>query len=475
MANMRGLRTGVLAWGLGLLLATSALSPVAGQSLDEALIQAYQTNPQLQAARAELRAVDEQVSQAYARYRPSLSIDGSTEGRTTNQGGQSFEIWTNSIGLNLRQNLYEGGRTVAGIRSAVQQVGQQRASLQALEQQIFLNAVRAYTNVVAARRVVDLARNNEERLERQQQATVDRFEVGEVTRTDVAQAEARVAGAVADRIRAVGNLQQVSANFEAVVGMRPGDLSTDAVTIATPPSLVDAQARAEKNPALVAAEFAFEAAQADVRVAQGALLPTLDLQAGLNYADNPSRALNYQTDARIGAVLTIPLYQGGAEYSRIRQTKQIVDQRRRQFDATRRDVIELTTEAWEALVTATAQTRALEQQVRANALALEGVETEAQVGARTVLDVLDAEQELFQSEIDLVNARANRVVALYTLQSAMGELTAEGLGLGVERYDPSVHFRTVRTQGFGTEAGTNRSVFQDIDFREEWGLRREPN
>ncbi len=472
MAIMHGKRRGIRALGLGLLLATSALHAAHAFSLDEALIQTYETNPRLQASRAELRAVDEQVSQAYARYRPTISIDAASEGSTVDIPNDSFQLWTNSIGLNVRQNIYEGGRTVAGIRSAVQQVGQQRASLLAVEQQVFLDTVRAYTNVVASRRVVDLARNNEERLERQRRATVDRFEVGEVTRTDVAQAEAALARALADRIRAEGNLQQVSANFEAVVGVRPTNLTTTEVTVQAPPSLVNAQARAEKNPALIAAEFAFEAAESDVRVALGALLPTVDIQAGVRYVDNPSRALNYQTDARIGATLTIPLYQGGAEYSRVRQNRQIVDQRRRQFDATRRDVVELTAEAWEALVTASAQTRAIEQQVRANALALEGVETEAQVGARTVLDVLDAEQELFQSEVDLVNAQANRVVALYTLQSAMGELTAEALGLAVERYDPSVHYRTVRTQGFGTEAGTNRTVFQDIDFREEWGLRR---
>ncbi|MFW5834958.1 MAG: TolC family protein, partial [Pseudomonadota bacterium] len=291
------------------------------------------------------------------------------------------------------------------------------------------------------------------------------------TRTDVAQAEARVSGAIAERISAEGDLQQVIAEFEAVVGLRPTDLTSTDVTVSPPPSLVDAQARAEKNPALVAAEFAFEAAQADVRVAQAALLPTLDIDGTVRYVDEPSRFIDYQTDARIGATLTIPLYQGGAEYSRVRQTKQIVDQRRREFDQNRRDVIEQTTAAWEGLQTATAQARALEEQVRANQLALEGVQTEAQVGARTVLDVLDAEQELFQSEVDLVNARANRVVALYTLQSAMGELTAEALGLGVERYDPSEHFRTVRTQAFGTEAGTARTVFQDIDFRQEWGLR----
>ncbi|TVQ30719.1 MAG: type I secretion protein TolC [Geminicoccaceae bacterium] len=474
MEKRRSFGAGLRALGLAFLLSTTAIATSQAQSLDEALIHAYETNPRLLAARAQLRAVDEQVSQAYARYRPNVFIDGTAEGRTVDSSTGSFQIWTNAIGLNLRQNLYEGGRTVAGIRSAVQQVGQQRAVLTSIEQEIFLNTVRAYTDVVASRRVVELAGTNQERLERQLQATRDRFEVGEVTRTDVAQAEARVAGSIADRIRAEGNFQQAIANFEAVVGLRPTNLTSDEVTIQPPPSLTTAQSRAENNPALIAAEFAFEAAQADVRVAQGALLPTLDLDAGLRYVDNPSRVLNYQTDARIGAVLTIPLYQGGAEYSRVRQSRQIVDQRRREFDATRRDVIELTTAAWEGLQTATAQTRALEQQVRANTLALEGVQTEAQVGARTVLDVLDAEQELFQSEVDLVNARANRVVALYTLQSAIGELTAEALGLTVDRYDPSVHYQTVRTQAFGTEAGTNRTVFQDIDFREEWGLRRPP-
>jgi TolC family type I secretion outer membrane protein len=321
--------------------------------------------------------------------------------------------------------------------------------------------------------VVQLAITNQQRLERQRQATVDRFEVGEVTRTDVAQAEARLAGAAADRVRAEGQLAQAIARFEAVVGFRPDNLTTRFAEITRPASLIEAQARGEKNPGLTAAEFAVDVALADVRVAQADLLPTVDLDGAVGYTDEPTDTIGSQTDARIAATVTIPLYQTGAEYSRVRQQKQVVEQRRRELDDARREVNQNVTEAWEGLLTASAAARSFEEQVRANQIALEGVRTEAQVGARTVLDVLDAEQELFQAEVDFVDARATEVVALYALQAAMGELTAQALGLAVEIYDPSEHYRTVRTQAFGTTAGRATLPVQDIDFAREWGLVEE--
>jgi TolC family type I secretion outer membrane protein len=459
------------------------LTPAVAQSLDEVLAETYDTNPTLQAQRAQLRAIDEQVSQAYARYRPNVAIVGSSEASQSEISGVELELggttdasqtlWTNRVALNLSQNIYEGGGTVARIDSAVKQVGQQRAVLQSTEQEVFLDAVTAYTDVVAAQRVVQLAITNQQRLERQRQATVDRFEVGEVTRTDVAQAEARLAGAAADRVRAEGQLAQAIARFEAVVGFRPDNLTTRFAEITRPASLIEAQARGEKNPGLTAAEFAVDVALADVRVAQADLLPTVDLDGAVGYTDEPTDTIGSQTDARIAATVTIPLYQTGAEYSRVRQQKQVVEQRRRELDDARREVNQNVTEAWEGLLTASAAARSFEEQVRANQIALEGVRTEAQVGARTVLDVLDAEQELFQAEVDFVDARATEVVALYALQAAMGELTAQALGLAVEIYDPSEHYRTVRTQAFGTTAGRATLPVQDIDFAREWGLVEE--
>ncbi len=441
-----------------------------GQGLNEVLAETYRTNPQLEASRAELRAVDEQVSQAYSRYRPELSVVGRSEYSQTDRPDTNFDLFTNEIGLNLNQNVYEGGGTVARVDSAVNQVGQQRAVLQSVEQDVFLNAVTAYTDVVASGRVVELAINNEERLERQLQATEDRFEVGEVTRTDVAQAEASLAGATADLVRSRGLLAQAIAAFEAVVGFRPAELTTTFPGIEAPASLDEAQARSDKNPTITASEFAVQVAQSDVRVAQSALLPTVDLFGAVAYVDEPSILFDRQTDARIGATLTIPLYQGGREYSRVRQTKQVVQQRRDELEDSLRAVRELVTQSWEGLLTASAAAVSIEEQTRANQIALEGVQTEAQVGARTVLDVLDAEQALFESQVDLVDARATEVVALYTLQSAMGELTAEALGLDVDVYDPSAHYQTVDTQAFGTEPGKSTLVLQDINFSEEWGL-----
>ncbi|MEO1091909.1 MAG: TolC family outer membrane protein [Pseudomonadota bacterium] len=456
---------------MAFLLTTTALAPVAAQNLHEALEQAYQTNPDLLAARAELRAVDESVSQAYSRYRPTLSVQGRSEGSTGRVDGRSVQLFTNSVGLNITQNIYEGGRTVASIDSAVNQVGQQRAVLLSVEQGILLDAVTAYTDVVRRTRRVDLAVNNEQRLARQLQATVDRFEVGEVTRTDVAQAEARLADAAAQRVSDEGELAVSIGVYEAVIGVRPGTLSSREATVASPASLVEAQARSEKNPALVAAEFSVQAALADVRVNQADLLPSLDLEGSVSYVNNPSRLITNDTEGRIGAIVTIPLYQGGAEYSRVRQSKQIVEQRRHEFDLARRDVRELVTTEWEDLVTARAALRSIEESVRANQIALEGVQTEAQVGARTVLDVLDAEQELFEAQQNEVDARAFEIVALYSLVAAMGELTAEALDLDVSLYDPRVHYDEVKTQPFGLDAGKRTTIFEDIDFQREWSQR----
>ncbi len=452
------------------LAGVASVSVAQAQGLNEVLAETYNTNPELQAARAELRAVDETVSQAYSGYRPEIAVVGTTLYSTTDRPDERFDLFTNEIGLNLTQNIYEGGGTVAAVRSAVNQVGQQRAVLQSVEQGVFLDAVTAYTDVVASARVVELAINNEERLQRQLQATQDRFEVGEVTRTDVAQAEASLAGAQADLVSAQGLLAQAVAAFEAVVGFRPGELTTTFPGIQAPASLDEADARSANNPTIIASRFAVQVAEADVRVAQADLLPSIDLFGDVSYASNPSIFFDRQTEARVGATISIPIYQGGAVYSLVRQTKQVLQQTRDELEDARRSVRELVTQAWEGLETASATAVSFEEQTRANQIALEGVETEAQVGARTVLDVLDAEQALFESQVDLVEARATEVVALYTLQSAMGELTAEALGLEVEIYDPDVHYQEVDTQAFGTEPGRATLVVQEIDFSEEWSL-----
>jgi TolC family type I secretion outer membrane protein len=434
------------------LVAAGMLSPAGGQTLEQALVAAYLDNPRLEAQRAGLRASDELVPQALAGWRPTVRLNSAanlTEQRGSTGGGG---LTTLSHGLRVEQPVYRGGETTANTRRAENLVRLERARLVQVEQEVLLEAVAAYTAVLRDQAVLDLAVSNEQRLRRQLDAARDRFSVGEVTRTDVAQAEARVAGAVAERIRAEGDLLAARATFEQVIGSVPGERLVRPDLPALPGSEVEAQNLAELNPSLVGARFSLAAAGDDVDVALSALRPRVTVSGELAYVDEPSRQIDWQRSASIGAQLTVPLYQGGGEHARVRQNRQVVGQRQSDLDRARRLVREEVTSAWEALQTARARIASFEEQVRANEIALEGVRQEALVGARTTLDVLDAEQEAFASEVDLTRARRDMVVAAYRLKAAVGQLTVADLGLPVEPFDDQAHYRVVRDKWFGLEA-----------------------
>ena len=439
-----------------LFLAASALlclGPASGlraQTLEEALVAAYLTNPRLEAERANVRATDELVPQARAGFRPTLSLN-SNAGITwqdTDFGTDTFTPFTNSLSLN--QPLYRGGETTASVRRAEAVVRADRAALGAAEQQLLLDAAAAYTDVLAAQAVLDLANNNVQRLRRQLEATQDRFEVGEVTRTDVAQAEARVSQAISDQVQAAGALLATKATFRRVIGLEPQSLVRPTPLAGLPASEEEARrVAAEINPNIIAARFNATAARADVDVALSALRPRLSLNGELTNANEPTATIDNQTSASLGASLTVPLYQGGAEYARVRQTKQILRQRLDQLDETGRAVFEEVTAAAQQLETATAQIRSITDQVRAAEIALEGARQEALVGARTTLDVLDLEQDLFQAQVSLVQAARDEIVASYRLKAAIGQLTVTELDLPVEPYEAEAHYRDVRGKWFG--------------------------
>ncbi|HET6521292.1 MAG TPA: TolC family outer membrane protein [Geminicoccaceae bacterium] len=439
-----------------LFLAASALlclGPASGlraQTLEEALVAAYLTNPRLEAERANVRATDELVPQARAGFRPTLSLN-SNAGITwqdTDFGTDTFTPFTNSLSLN--QPLYRGGETTASVRRAEAVVRADRAALGAAEQQLLLDAAAAYTDVLAAQAVLDLANNNVQRLRRQLEATQDRFEVGEVTRTDVAQAEARVSQAISDQVQAAGALLATKATFRRVIGLEPQSLVRPTPLAGLPASEEEARrVAAEINPNIIAARFNATAARADVDVALSALRPRLSLNGELTNANEPTATIDNQTSASLGASLTVPLYQGGAESARVRQTKQILRQRLDQLDETGRAVFEEVTAAAQQLETATAQIRSITDQVRAAEIALEGARQEALVGARTTLDVLDLEQDLFQAQVSLVQAARDEIVASYRLKAAIGQLTVTELDLPVEPYEAEAHYRDVRGKWFG--------------------------
>jgi len=432
------------------------------ETLEDVLVTTYNTNPALMARRANLRATDEGVPQALSAWRPTVTLSADA-GRGTykdNINGLSLlPYWQNrsprDYGVTVTQPLFTGGRTEAGTRQAEDAVLAARAQLDATEQTVLLNAATAFLNVVRDEQVLRLSISNEQVLRRQLEATQERFKVGEITRTDVSQAEARLAQATADRIGAEGTLQVSRANFIDIVGRIPEAPQAPDDVAAVPTSFDPIKAAAlDHNPNVVTADWTTKAAEDGIDLVLGELLPTLALTGtatrGLDTALIGSDVVTEQAMV----TLTVPLYEGGYSYSRLRAQKHTWGQRRLEADQARRDALQAANQSWETLVAARARVNSYSAQIQANELALAGVEEEAKVGSRTVLDTLNAEQELFNSRVNLVAAKHDEMVAAFQVKSAMGEMTAEGLGLPVDLYDPRRHYDDVRNQWIGGGIGT---------------------
>ena len=462
-----------LAFGALLLSGAAALAPYPAQAegLMEALTAAYETSPVLDAQRAALRATDETVSQALSGWRPSVSLN-SAYGRhaiRTEQpltfvgrgGGISNDRVVSPITseIKLTQPIYRGGRTQSSVRQAEAGILAGRELLLSAEQSVLLSAITAYMDVQRDKAVVDLSKNQVEVLDRQLQATQDRFRVGEITRTNVAQSEARLSSAVSNLTATEAALIASNSAYEKVIGHQPAGLEPPPPFPELPPTEEEAQAKAmDRNPQLRAALEAERASAHAVRAEIGKLLPTVALEASARIAqDTGSQGLE-QDEAVVTALLQVPLYESGAVYASVRQTREINSQRRLEAAQARRQVIEGVRNAWEALRSTRARIVSDKEAVRANEIALEGVRQEADVGARTTLDVLDAEQELLNARVALVRSQRNEVVAVYGLMSVTGNLTAGDLGLAVTAYDPVQHYDEVRTKLIGTRANTSVEV-----------------
>ena len=427
--------------------------PAGAETLEEALATAYLNNPTLLASRAELRATDELVAQALSGWRPTVSVTGEIgrewEDVSGNGGGGDEWRTPRTANLNVTQPLYRGGRTLAATDQAEALVRAQRATLASVEQDVLFATVTAYMDVVRDQAVLQLTINNERVLERQLEAARDRFAVGEITRTDVSQSESRLALATAQRIAAEGTLAASRAAYQEIVGDYPGTLEAPTLQLALPESLEAAVAAATENPVVLASIFSERAAVEGADVVFGELLPRLDLSGDVTAQEDAAARGISSEGVSVTAQLVITLYQSGEVSSRLREAKQRASQRRQQVIEARRSATQQATAAWEALQTALAQIQSFETQVQAAEIALEGVRQEAQVGARTVLDVLDAEQELLDAQVSLVTARRDRVVAAFQLLAAVGRLTARDLALPVTYYDVEEHYREVRGKWYG--------------------------
>lgn len=420
--------------------------------LGQALVQAYTQNPAVQAARAQLRSVDETYAQAVSGFRPQ--VNGIASYMNTNDKGNLGHYRTDQkqLTLQVRQPVYSGGSTVAQMNSSENKIKAERASLQATEQDVLLQTVTAYMDVLRDREIMDLNRYNEKVLGDRLKEARERYKLGDITKTDVSQAESRLAAATAERVGAQGNYRVSRARFEKIVGLAPEGLRKPALVLSLPQDLDTAVAAAERdNPRMKSAVFMTSAAGADVRAAEGKLLPQVDMIATADkYYDPMYSANNQQSGTSFTLQATVPLYEGGGDYSRIRQAKQTRVQREMNVNDVRRTVRQAVVDAWEQLAAARAEKDARAAQVRAARIALKGVQVETDYGSRTTLDLLDAEREYRDAQVAYASAERDQIVASYGLLDSMGRLTVGDLHLQTAAYDPVKNFRNVSHKWIGT-------------------------
>lgn len=425
--------------------------------LKAALETAYINNPDLEAARASQRAVDETVNQAKGGWRPTIVGTGSWAKQKNDRTGvfaQNATTNPKSLGISLEQNVFRSFQTVNQTGEARKNAEAGRADLLNTEQQVLLNVVAAYSDVIRDEAFLEFTTNNVIALQRQLQASEDRFEVGEITRTDVAQSKARLSRAQSEKIGAERTLTASRASYRRVVGNEPGTLEKDIVMPSLPASEEAALDIASRSHPLIVAAYASEkAADYAVKRQYGALGPTVTV--GASYTKNWDQFLpgDQATAKAIRADLRVPIYQAGVQASVVRQAKQRRSQFRMQGVAAERQVHELVRNAWESYREASARIISTMDQLEANEIALEGVRQEADVGSRTILDVLDAEQELLDARVNNATAVRDRTVAAFNLLSSMGQLNAKDLALNVDVYDAEERSRSVENKiyGFGTE------------------------
>jgi outer membrane protein len=433
-------------------------------TMDLALVQAYRNNPQLNSQRAATRATDENVPTALAGYRPRVSgtasltdqyLDNLTRAGTDPRTGgalyiqQKGAIALQSYGLTATQTLFNGLQTAGRTRQAEGQVFSARETLRTTEQNVLLSAATAYMNLLQTAAILELQRSNVNVLEVTLRQTRDRFTAGEVTRTDVAQAESRLSGGRSQLSLAESNYVTAQAQYQQVIGAPPPARLAPAPPIdrLSPRTLEGAIARGRtEHPLITTAMYNVDIALQQVKIAEGALSPTLAAVGNVqkNFGSTQSLLLLESLTASVAAQLTVPIYQGGAEYAAIRQSKETLGQRRLDLDTARDQVQATVTQGWGQLEAAKAQIDATTSQVTAAEVALNGVREEARVGQRTTLDVLNAQQDLVNARVALVTAQRDRVVASYTVLAATGALSPQILGLKIEVYDPVVHYQQVR-------------------------------
>lgn len=446
-------------------------APALADTIEAALVRAYQSNPQLNAQRATVRATDENVPQALSGYRPKVALTASAGYQYTDSnltfGGSPTQVLRSEVhgtdpprsaGLTISQTLYNGNQTANKTRAAESQVSGAREGLRVLEQTILLAAATIYMDYLRDAAIVEVQRSNVRVLEQTLKQTRDRFNVGEVTRTDVAQSEAQLAAGKTQLLAAEATLTTTKANFRRIVGNEPEALApgspVDRFLPGTLPGAVELSLI--ENPNVTAAMYGIDVNYLQVKVNEGALLPTVTMQASVQQAYEQQLQTYRSFGASAIAQLSVPIFQGGAEYSLIRQSKETLAQQRLVLEQTRDQTRANTVTVWGQLVAGKAQVASAQSQVTASEIALNGVREEAKAGQRTTLDVLNAQQALVNARVALVTAQHDRVVASYGVLSAVGRLSPQVLNLPTNVYDPSVHYQQVRDSWYGVRTPDGR-------------------
>ncbi len=445
------------------------------ESLDSVLSSTYLGNPNINAERAKLRALDEENPRARSGYRPKVNFNADitsqhvkTRPSLPTDGRRRHGGYT----VSLVQPIFRGLRTINSIRKADASIYAGREDLRSVEQSIFLDAVTAYVDVIRDRAILRLRRNNVSVIAEQQRATIDRFKVGEVTKTDVAQARARYSGAVSSLNLAQANLKTRRAIYEQIIGRRPNGLrSPKGIVKYLPRSLNGSLKRGmDEHPAILGATYREISATYNIHLIRGELLPEINLEGSWTRRYHPADGIDRQRTGIIKGTFKMPFYAGGEISARVRQAKQTVLQRRQELQAAKRKVRADVISSWGQVTSIIAQLGADRAQVSATKTALDGVQEEEKVGQRTVLDVLDAQQEYLDAQVTIAVTRRDLVVARYQLLAATGRLSASELGLRVSRYEPGAHYDRVERKWYGTRVEEyndeleNRAIVNDRYF-----------
>ena len=440
----------------GLFLTTSLCFAGNAQAEDifEILSQTYNTNPTLQSERAYLRSIDENVAIAKSGYRPTVSLNGAySDGENNIKKGVGSDGGYNTLSgsANVSQPVFSGFSTVNSVKAADRTVRAAQNSLSNVEQNILLQAATAYLDVMQNQAIVDLQKNNEKLLKTKLDETLERFKVGEVTRTDVSHARARHSQAIADRIASEGTLQSSIAYYIELIGSEPKKLVEPVkMNEFLPKSYDEALKIAQDNSFIIKqAKNLYAAKGYEVYANTGALFPTLSLDGTIGRNKSEQGSIDTTTEnAEWGINLSVPLYDGGADRARIRQSKYQKWQAQEDVLEAKRAVKSSVQSTWETMKSNESQLKAIEAQIKANEIALEGVQKEEALGNRTILDVLDAYQELLNSRVNDVKARRTYYVSAMNLLASMGKMTAKDLHLNVELYDADKYYQETKDKWF---------------------------